>query len=108
MREAIRTSATDPRTGAIDMEMLNTGTGQHQRRLRADLKRELVKLLETGGTGSRGIRWTEVVKMLASQSSVPVDTAEFNDAVRGLETEGVVKVVGERERRVIRLMQQDV
>lgn len=106
MREAIRASATDPRTGAIDMEMLNTGTGQHQRRLRADLKRELVKLLET--SGNRGIRWSEAIKQLANQSSIPVDTTEFNDTVRSLETEGIVKVVGERERRIIRLIQQNV
>ena len=107
MRDAIRTSATDPRTGEIDMEMLNTGTGMHQRRMRADLRREVVKLLETMGE-NRGGRWAEVVKQLQSQSSVPVDSAEFNDVVRGLESEGVVKVVGERERRVIRKVQQDV
>ncbi|GJJ14685.1 hypothetical protein Clacol_008952 [Clathrus columnatus] len=106
MREAIRTSATDPRTGAIDMEMLNTGTGQHQRRLRADLRRELVKFLETNG-GGRGIRWSEVMKQLSNQSTIPIDTAEFNDTVKSLQTEGIVKVIGERERRVIRLMQQE-
>ncbi|KAF8513549.1 MCM-domain-containing protein [Hysterangium stoloniferum] len=106
MRDAIRTSATDPRTGEIDMDMLNTGTGQHQRKLRADLKREVLKLLDTMG-GSRGVRWSEAVKQLTNQSSIPVDNAEFNDTVRALEAEGVVKVVGERERRVIRRVQQD-
>ena len=106
MREAIRTSATDPRTGEIDMEMLNTGTGQHQRKLQADLKREVLKLLESMG-GSKGVRWADAVKQLASQSSVSIDSAEFNDAVKALETEGVVKIVGERERRVIRRVHQE-
>lgn len=106
MREAIRTSATDPRTGEIDMEMLNTGTGQHQRKLQADLKREVLKLLESMG-GSRGVRWADAVKQLANQSTVSIDSAEFNDAVKALETEGAVKIVGERERRVIRRVHQE-
>ncbi|KIJ37049.1 hypothetical protein M422DRAFT_178459 [Sphaerobolus stellatus SS14] len=106
MRDAIRTSATDPRTGEIDMEMLNTGTGQHQRRLRTDLKREVLKLLESMG-GNRGVRWSEVSKQLSNQSSIPIDAAEFSDAVKALESEGAVKIVGERERRVIRRVQQD-
>lgn len=107
MRDAIRTSATDPRTGEIDMELLNTGTGQHQRKLRADLKREVLKLLESMG-GNRGVRWSEVVKQLSSQSSIPVDTMEFTDVVKSLESEGLVRVVGERERRVIRRIQTEV
>jgi len=106
MREAIRTSATDPRTGEIDMEMINTGTGQHQRKLRADLKREVLKLLEGMG-GNRGVRWADAVKQLANQSSVSVDNAEFNDAVKALETEGLVKIVGDRDRRVIRRVQNE-
>ena len=107
MREAIRTSATDPRTGEIDMDMLTTGTGQHQRKLQADLKREVLKLLETMG-GNKGVRWADAVKQLASQSSVSIDNSEFNDAVKALETEGLVKVLGERDRRVIRRIQQEV
>ncbi|KAF8581230.1 MCM-domain-containing protein [Ramaria rubella] len=106
MREAIRTSATDPRTGEIDMEMLNTGTGQHQRKLRADLKREVLKLLEGLG-GNRGIRWADAVKQLANQSSIPVDSVEFIDTVKALEVEGFVKVMGDRERRVIRRVHQE-
>lgn len=107
MREAIRTSATDPRTGEIDMDMLTTGTGQHQRKLQADLKREVLRLLETMG-GNKGVRWADAAKQLATQSSVPVDSSEFNDAVKTLEMEGLVKIVGEKERRVIRRVQLEV
>ena len=98
MREAIKTSAMDPRTGKIDMGLINSGTGSGQRRLREDMRKELMALLDNKG----GMKWTEVVKLLSEQSSVKVDGVEFGEVVRGLENEGVLKVVGEREKRVIR------
>jgi DNA replication licensing factor MCM4 len=48
------------------------------------------------------LRWSGAIKALEQQSSVPVDHAEFAEIVRGMVDEGVVKVVGERERRTIR------
>src|SRR6266568_1167985 len=103
MREAIRTSAMDPRTGKIDMGLLNTGTGSGQRKMREDMRKELMALLDNkGGKMKGGMKWTEVVKMLSEQSSVKVDAVEFAEVVKGLENEGVLKVVGEREKRVIR------
>ncbi len=103
MREAIRTSAMDPRTGKIDMSMLNTGTGQGQRKLRDDMRKEVVAMLDrAGASGKRGIRWTDVVKQLGEQSSMKVDTADFNEVIKTLENEGIVKVMGEREKRMIR------
>jgi DNA replication licensing factor MCM4 len=56
MREAIRTSAMDPRTGKIDMGLLNTGTGAGQRKLRDDMRKEIVSILEGAGEGS----WCQV------------------------------------------------
>jgi DNA replication licensing factor MCM4 len=47
-------------------------------------------------------RWTEVVKRMGEQSSVQVEGQEFNEAVRGLEQEGSIMVVGEGARRSIR------
>lgn len=103
MRDAIRTSATDPRTGQIDMDLINTGTSLQQRKMRGDLKREVLNLLEgNAASSSRGLKWTDVVKQLGAQSSVHVDSNEFSEAVRSLETEGIVKVIGERDRRMIR------
>ena len=101
MRDAIRTSATDPRTGQIDMDLINTGTSLQQRKIRGDLKREVLTLLD-GASGTRGIKWADLIKQLGAQSSVPVDPNEFAEAIRGLETEGLVRVTGERERRTIK------
>lgn len=104
MRDAIRTSALDPTTGKIDMGMLNTGTGVGQRKMREDMRRELLSLLEGmgGGAASRGVRWVDAVQKLQEQSSVKVDVGEFREVIARLEQEGMVKVVGEREKRTIR------
>lgn len=79
--------------------MLNTGTGSGQRKMREDMRRAILSMLETGG---RGIRWTDAVKQLGEKSSMKVDLLEFNEMVKSLENEGIVKVVGERDRRVIK------
>ncbi|KAG6850178.1 hypothetical protein H0H93_016858 [Arthromyces matolae] len=98
MREAIRMSAMDPRTGKIDMGMLNTGTAQGQRKMRDDMRKELLAVLE----GARGIKWLDAMKRLGEQSSIKVDSAEFSEVIKTLENEGLVKVVGERDKRTIR------
>ena len=97
MREAIRMSATNPLTGKIDMDVINTGVGVEQRRLRADLKREIIRKLDGG---ERGIKWTEALNALNQQSSVRVDPGELAEVVNLLELEGLVKVLGERERMI--------
>ncbi|KAM6501317.1 cell division control protein 54 [Amanita muscaria] len=99
MRDAIRTSAMDPRTGKIDMSLLNTGTGQGQRKLREDMRKEILSILDNKG---KGLKWADVVKLLAEQSSIKVDAAEFAEVIKGMENEGLVKVMGERDKRVIR------
>jgi len=100
MRDAIRTSATDPKTGKIDMGLLDSGVGQQDRKLRGDMSKEVLNILDTAG--NRGLRWMDALKQLEGQSSIRVDTAEFGEVIKTLEREGLVKVVGERDRRMIR------
>jgi len=101
MREAIRASATDPVTGLIDIDLLNTGAGQQQRRLRSDLQREVNNMIDALGP-NRSLRWADALKQLGEQSSIAVDPLEFAEVIRALENEGIVKVVGERDKRTIR------
>jgi DNA replication licensing factor MCM4 len=103
MRDAIRTSATDPKTGKIDMGLLDSGVGQQDRKLRGDMGKEVLNILDTAG--NRGVRWGDALKQLEGQSSIRVDTAEFGEVIKALEREGIVKVVGERDRRMIRRME---
>ncbi|KAI9438276.1 MCM-domain-containing protein [Lactarius indigo] len=103
MRDAIRASALDPTTGKIDMGLLNTGTGQQQRRLREDMRKEVLNLLgSSAAAASRGIRWADAIQQLANQSSIRLDAGEFKEVISAMEAEGLVRVVGERERRTIR------
>ncbi|KAH9000555.1 MCM-domain-containing protein [Lactarius hatsudake] len=103
MRDAIRASALDPTTGKIDMGLLNTGTGQQQRRLREDMRKEVLSLLgASASAASRGIRWADAIQQLANQSSIRLDAGEFKEVINAMEAEGLVRVVGERERRTIR------
>ncbi|KAG2076246.1 MCM-domain-containing protein [Suillus decipiens] len=102
MREAIRTSAMDPRTGKIDMGLLNTGTGVGQRKMQDDMRRELLTMLDSGAGKGKGLKWGEAMKRLADQSSIRVDAVEFSEVIKAMENEGVLTVVGERDKRMIR------
>jgi DNA replication licensing factor MCM4 len=102
MREALKTAAVDPRTGKLDMGLLNTGVSEGARRAQADLRRALDAVL--AGAGADGVRWADALKRLGDASSVRVDPQAFAQVVRELEQEGAVRVVGERERRTIRVL----
>jgi len=101
MGEAIKTNAMDPRTGKIDMGLLNTGAGSGQRKLREDMRKGVLNVLDAGANG-KAMRWSDVIRALGEQSSVKVDPLEV---IKGLENEGLVKVVGERDKRMIRRME---
>ena len=113
IREAAKSSATDPVTGLIDLDLINTGAGLHQRKLATDLRREFLQLLDSmGGTSAaaasmtggaaRAVRYNDIAKNLQNQSTVPIDPTELYTLVRTLESEGIVKLVGDRERRTVR------
>ncbi|KIM22898.1 hypothetical protein M408DRAFT_78352 [Serendipita vermifera MAFF 305830] len=106
MRDAIHTSAMDPTTGRIDMSLLNTGVGANQRRLRGDLGKEVMTMLN-GPVGKKGMKWADALAAINEQSSISVDSAEFGEVIRALEMEGQVKVIGERDRRVIKRISMD-
>ncbi|WEW57987.1 MCM DNA helicase complex subunit [Emydomyces testavorans] len=103
IRSALKQAATDQRTGLIDMSLLTEGTTALDRRNRERMKKEILALVEElGGRGASGIRWAEVFRKFGEQSNVEVTAAEFTEAMRLLESEGLVNVVGEGARRSIR------
>ncbi|TFY76519.1 hypothetical protein EWM64_g7491 [Hericium alpestre] len=53
-------------------------------------------------SGMRGIRWGDAMQQLGAQSSIRVDAGEFKEVITAMEAEGLVKVVGERDKRMIR------
>lgn len=104
IQSALKQAATDARTGLIDMGLLTEGTSASERKRKEDLKKGVLgvldEMLRAGGLGS--VRYGDVVRTLSEGSSVPVEGQEFAEAVRGLEQEGRVQVVGEGARRSIR------
>jgi DNA replication licensing factor MCM4 len=102
IRSALKQAATDTRTGLIDMSLLTEGTSASERRRREDLKRGLLAVVDEMGSRGSTIRWADIYRRLGDQSSLEIDGSEFSDAVRSLETEGLINVVGEGARRSIR------
>lgn len=102
IKSAIKESATDPLTGKIDLGLISTGTSEAQRRRKEDLGKAVLGLLDEMTRNGQGAKFHEVLKKLGEQSNVNIEQVEFMDVLRGLEKEGVVRVVGEGARRVIR------
>lgn len=102
IRSAIKQAATDSRTGLIDMGLLTEGTSASERRQREALKRGVLAVIDELSGGGATPRWGDVYRALTEQSSGEVDGGQFTEAVRTLETEGYVNVLGEGARRSIR------
>jgi DNA replication licensing factor MCM4 len=102
IKSALKQAATDARTGLIDMSLLTEGTSASERRRKQDLKTAVLALLDEMTRQGQAARYSEVVKRMGEQSSMPVEGNEFAEVVRILEQEGAIMVVGEGARRAIR------
>ncbi|KAI9502304.1 MCM DNA helicase complex subunit [Coemansia spiralis] len=119
MREALRESATDPRTGLIDLDLLNTGFAASDRRQLDAIKRETRNILlsavrtsltsapsvsddATAGSGNspdaphagNSASYQTWMDRLNEQSYAPVPPRLFDQVIRELQTEGIINVVG--------------
>ncbi|ROT36858.1 MCM2/3/5 family protein [Sodiomyces alkalinus F11] len=101
IRSALKTAATDAE-GRIDMSLLTEGTSAAERRRRDEIKDATLRLLDDMTAGGQAVRWGEVARLLGEGSSVPVEQAEFTEAMRALEMEGLILVAGEGARRTVR------
>ncbi|KAF4547475.1 DNA replication licensing factor mcm4-like protein [Elsinoe fawcettii] len=103
IKAALKQAATDARTGLIDMSLLTEGTSSGERRRKEDLKTAVVGWLDEGlRTGQSSVRVVDLVKGIAERSSVGVEKAEVEEALRTLEGEGRVIISGEGGRRSVR------
>lgn len=102
IKSALKQAATDARTGLIDMSLLTEGTSASERRRKADLKNALLTLLDDMTRQGQAARYSQVVKRMGEQSSIQVEGPELAEAIRVLEQEGSIMVVGEGARRSIR------
>lgn len=112
IREAAKSSATDPTTGLIDLDLLTTGRGAQQRRLAGDLQRSIASVLDDAASGKAsasagagagaGLRYTELARRLGEQSSIPVDASELWATLQELEAAGAIRMAGHGDRRTVR------
>ncbi|CAK97163.1 uncharacterized protein An12g04720 [Aspergillus niger] len=108
IRSAIKQAATDSRTGLIDMGLLTEGTSASERRNREMIKRGVLSVVdELAGSGGSA-RWAEVFRLLNEQSSAPLDSNQFSEAIYALQNEGIVNVIGEGARKSIRRSAQAI
>jgi DNA replication licensing factor MCM4 len=68
LREAIKDYATDPKTGRIDMDLILSGTGSHDRHVKDDRVRELKTLLL--GYENSSVAWNKLLNDFNEQSDV--------------------------------------
>lgn len=104
IKSAIKASATDARTGLIDMGLLSEGGGASERRRKEELKRSILMGLDTSDDvrGGGALRYAELYKGIADGATAEIDGAEFSEAIRALEAEGKIMVLGEGARRTVR------
>lgn len=101
IKSAIKDYAIDPKTGKIDMNLVQTGKSVIQRKLQEDLAREIVKIIMNHSSNT--ITFNELVKQINEQSQEKVDHLDISDALLRLQQEDRVIVLGEGVRRSIRL-----
>ena len=101
IQSALKTAATDSQ-GRIDMSLLTEGTSAADRQRAGEIKEALVRLLDEMTAGGNSVRWGDAARRLSEGASVPVETAEFNEAMRALEAENAIMIAGEGARRTVR------
>ncbi|VVT50017.1 uncharacterized protein SAPINGB_P002559 [Magnusiomyces paraingens] len=101
MRTAIKDYATDPRTGRIDMNMVQTGTSAAQRVLQTTLREDVLRAIEAVENNGSA-RYAEVVRKLGDAHAESLSAFEIAEAIRGLTQEGAIVVSGDGPRRSIR------
>ena len=84
LREAIKQYAWDPETGKIDMDLINTGQGTHERRILEDIGNALQELLRKKG-GARTL-WRNLLRELNEQSDLVCFF--YNERDASLESKG--------------------
>ncbi|PRT52982.1 DNA replication licensing factor MCM4 [Wickerhamiella sorbophila] len=97
IKSAIKQSATDPNTGTIDMDLVQTGRSSAQREMQQAFKTEIMRLLEN----AEGIHYDELIRKVVDLSTDRVDTNEIVGALRALAQEGQI-IIQTGPRRIVR------
>ncbi|KAG9698862.1 DNA replication licensing factor mcm4, partial [Aureobasidium melanogenum] len=103
IQSALKQSATDARTGLIDMGLLTEGTSASERKRKSDLKDAVLSAVDDMlRSGNSSVRVQDVLRRVGEDSTVPVESVELAEALRALEGEGKLLISGEGQRRSVR------
>ncbi|NWV79249.1 MCM4 factor, partial [Dasyornis broadbenti] len=96
-REALKQSATDPRTGIVDISILTTGMSATARKRKEELVQALRKLIQSKGKAP-SLKYQQLLDDLRAQSDTAVTKEMFEEALRSLADEDFLTVTGKTVR----------
>ncbi|XP_057253734.1 DNA replication licensing factor MCM4 [Pezoporus wallicus] len=96
-REALKQSATDPRTGIVDISILTTGMSATARKRREELAQALKKLIQSKGK-TPALKYQQLFDDLRAQSDTAVTKEMFEEALRALADDDFLTVTGKTVR----------
>lgn len=98
-REALKQSATDPLSGKIDVGILTTGLSSAARKKRAELIQALKKIIESKEKVPT-INYQKLFVEMKEGSNVMITREQFEDALKDLQDEGIIVVMGKSSIRI--------
>ncbi|XP_028831134.1 DNA replication licensing factor MCM4 [Denticeps clupeoides] len=98
-REALKQSATDPRTGFVDISILTTGMSATARKRKEEVAQALKKLIQTKGK-TPAMKYQQLFDDLRGQSETAITKDLFDEALRALADDDFLTVTG----RTVRLL----
>ncbi|NXS10462.1 MCM4B factor, partial [Neodrepanis coruscans] len=96
-REALKQSATDPRTGIVDISILTTGMSATARKRKEELAQALRKLIQSKGKAP-SLKYQQLFDDLRAQSDTAVTKDMFEEALRALADDDFLTVTGKTVR----------
>ncbi|XP_068014896.1 DNA replication licensing factor MCM4 [Melanerpes formicivorus] len=96
-REALKQSATDPRTGIVDISILTTGMSATARKRREELAQALRKLIQSKGK-TPTLKYQQLFEDLRAQSDTAITKEMFEEALRALADDDFLTVTGKTVR----------
>ncbi|XP_069367870.1 DNA replication licensing factor MCM4 isoform X2 [Paralichthys olivaceus] len=96
-REALKQSATDPRTGFVDISILTTGMSATARKRKEEVAQALKKMIQAKGK-MPAIKYQQLLDDLRGQSETAITKELFDEALRALSDEDYLTVTGKTVR----------
>uniref|UniRef100_A0A671UPW1 DNA replication licensing factor MCM4 n=1 Tax=Sparus aurata TaxID=8175 RepID=A0A671UPW1_SPAAU len=96
-REALKQSATDPRTGFVDISILTTGMSATARKRKEEVAQALKKLIQAKGK-TPAMKYQQLLDDLRGQSETAITKELFDEALRSLADEDYLTVTGKTVR----------